>query len=50
LFFALAGESLSFACPKESNQRKYTPEPQPAKVTAGSLAGHDLRGRCRTRE
>jgi hypothetical protein len=31
LCFALAGEPLSFACPKESNQRKYTPEPQPAK-------------------
>jgi hypothetical protein len=43
--FALAGESLSFACTKESNQRKYTPEPQPAKKTAGSLVGHNRRGR-----
>jgi hypothetical protein len=33
--------NLSLLVQKKCNQRIYTPEPEPAKVTAGSLVGRN---------
>ena len=47
--FALLCESLSFACPKESNQRKKTPDLRAGAKRAGALRCSIRRDAARTR-